>query len=196
MKREELLSKGYTEEQTTEFLNMLHENTKSLQAELSSLKAENVTYVSENTTMKQQLDEINKANLTKEEQLNLRDEELKKKEQKVNEMLNIAKAKDILAPLNLGKEELESLVKTLVTADEKTTVDNANVFLNTFNNMKELTKNKTKEELLYVDAKPSNKDNSNKDTIMTSDKFNSLSYDEQLAFKRENPEEYKSLMNN
>ena len=68
MKREELLAKGYTEEQVTDLLNTFH----SINSENKLLKNEvqaKQDLVNQNLELQRQLDEINKANMSEQERL-------------------------------------------------------------------------------------------------------------------------------
>ena len=69
MKREDLLAKGYTEEQVTDLLNTFHEvnnENKKLQSELDK----KASLETQNQELQKQLDEIHKANMTEQEKIN------------------------------------------------------------------------------------------------------------------------------
>ena len=121
MKREELLAKGYTEEQVTDILNTFHginkENEK-LKGELIQ-KAEIESKYNEANA---KLEEINKANMTEQEKLEAMKKETEANLKKSKVLLNKTKAQNILVGLDIDDE----LIDTLVTDDEKTTLDNAN----------------------------------------------------------------------
>lgn len=192
MKREELLEKGYTEEQVTEILNTFH--TISQENEDLKGKLKNKTELETKYNEAQlKLDEINKSKMTEQEKLEEREKAIALKEAETNKIYNTAKAKEILTQTGLSGEELDNLVKSVVGNDEATTIANANVFLNTFNKMKENTIKNTKEELINLNAKPNGSNDPNNDSVMTFDKFRKLSTEEQIKFSKEHPDEFKNL---
>ena len=193
-KREYWLEKGYTEEQVTEILNGFHESSKGLQKELADIKAQNVTFANDNATMKTRLEEIDKANMSEQEKLEQMKKETLKNLSDSKKILNSAKAKEILTETGISGEELDKVVNSIVSEDEKLTIENATNIATIYKNIKEQTVKKTKEDLLNMNLKPnySNKDSNN--GIMTKEEFNKLSYNEQKKLKDERPEEYKAIM--
>lgn len=193
-KREYWLEKGYTEEQVTEILNGFHESSKGLQKELADIKAQNVTYANDNATMKTRLEEIDKANMSEQEKLEQMKKETLKNLSDSKKILNSAKAKEILTETGISGEELDKVVNSIVSEDEKLTIENATNIATIYKNIKEQTVKKTKEDLLNMNLKPnySNKDSNN--GIMTREEFNKLSYNEQKKLKDERPEEYRAIM--
>ena len=131
-------------------------------------------------------------NLTKEEQLAKREEAIAKREQETNLIYNRAIVKDKFAGLGLDSKELDSLVESIATGDETKSLATADIFVNTFNSMRESTIKSTKEELINTNVKPvaSNNTDSN---VMTWDKFKALSQDEQTKFQKEHPTEFANL---
>lgn len=193
-KREYWLEKGYTEEQVTEILNGFHESSKGLQKELADIKAQNVTYANDNATMKTRLEEIDKANMSEQEKLEQMKKETLKNLSDSKKILNSAKAKEILTETGISGEELDKVVNSIVSEDEKLTIENATNIATIYKDIKEQTVKKTKEDLLNMNLKPnySNKDSNN--GIMTREEFNKLSYNEQKKLKDERPEEYRAIM--
>ena len=193
-KREYWLEKGYTEEQVTEILNGFHESSKGLQKELADIKAQNVTFANDNATMKTRLEEIDKANMSEQEKLEQMKKETLKNLSDSKKILNSAKAKEILTETGISGEELDKVVNSIVSEDEKLTIENATNIATIYKNIKEQTVKKTKEDLLNMNLKPnySNKDSNN--GIMTKEEFNKLSYNEQKKLKDERPEEYRAIM--
>lgn len=198
MKREEvkqILGEGATEEQISAVLNMYHSQKTELDkanSEISKYKNSYEEAVKESNSYKSELDKINEANLTKEEQLAKREKEIAEKEKQTNLIHNKAMVKEKLAGLNLDAETLNSLVDTIATSDMEKSLSSADVYVNTFNSMKESTIKSTKEELITLDVKPPASNNPNNDA-MTWDKFRTLSVEEQNKFQQEHPEEFKNL---
>ena len=67
MKREDLLAKGYTEEQVTEILNMHHADIKSKNdeiAQLNSVISKNSELETKYKEVQSQLDAINQTNMS------------------------------------------------------------------------------------------------------------------------------------
>ena len=200
MKRDELLAKGYSEEQVSELLDLWHKTNADLvkQNEALTSDLENANNKIAGLSEKEkELNSIKQAQLSDSEKLALKVKEIEEREKisKQNEMesrkvLNEAKARVILSEIG-GISD--SILKSIVTDDENTTIQNANDLLNQFKSFKQETINKTKEELSSVNIKPA-PSNTNLDTdAMTWDKFNTLSSDEQSRFQEEHPEEFAKL---
>ena len=72
MKREDLLAKGYTEEQVTDLLNTFHSANNEVKKENENLRKEleNKTQVEAKANeLQKQIDAINEANLTEQERI-------------------------------------------------------------------------------------------------------------------------------
>ena len=72
-----ILGEGATEEQITNTLNALHNQTNALNKQISELQS-NINQYSDYNDIKKQLDDINKANMSKQEKLNAQKEEIAK----------------------------------------------------------------------------------------------------------------------
>lgn len=197
MKREDLLAKGYTEEQVTEILNMHHADIKSKNdeiAQLNSVISKNSELETKYKEVQSQLDAINQANMSEQEKLVEREKAIAEKEKATAKIYNTAKAKQILVQTGLTDKELDDLVATALGTSEEDTIAKANIILNTFNNIKDVTEKNTTEKLLNADSKPAmGNTNPNEDKIMTWDKYTSLSQQEQVKFAQEHPEEFANL---
>lgn len=192
MKREELLAKGYTEEQVTDILNMTHDTSealKSAQKELEDVKIQNATYVTENSTMKTQLDEINRANMTEQEKLAEREKNIAKLEQETNRRNNRSIVKEVVSGLGLSDEVIESLVNDDANISRK----NAENLVSQINSIKEATIKATKDELINVDVKPNMEEALPKDGVFDFEKFTQMSPEEQIKFANEHPDEFARL---
>lgn len=190
MKREELLAKGYTEEQVTDLLNTFH----SINSENKLLKNEvqaKQDLVNQNLELQRQLDEINKANMTEQEKIATEKAEADKYYSNAKKIYNTAKAKEILAGLDID----DQLINTLVSEDETATINNATLLKTKMENLKEATIKQTKDSIANLDIKPNPTNIPQENECMTLEKFNKLSMTEQVVFKRENPEAYEELMN-
>lgn len=194
MKREELLEKGYTEEQVTDLLNSFHNANNEMKKENESLKKalESKSALEEqNKSLQSQLDAINEANLTEQEKIAKEREEAEKYLSNAKKINNTAKAKEILAGLDID----DTLIATLVSDDENSTVANANLLKAKIENIKEVAITTTKEQLANLDVKPKPSNIPQDDGIMTLEKFNKMSMTDQAIFKRENPDVYAELNN-
>lgn len=200
MKREELISKGYTEEQASELLDMFHANMKNVTKQNESLQndlaiaTEKIAGLSQK---EQELNQIKQSQLTESEKVALREKEIEeklkeasKKESEARKVLNEAKAKVILAEIG-GVSD--SILKSIVTDDEEVTIQNANELLNQFKSFKEETILKTKEELSSLDIKPNASNSTQTNDAMTWERFENLSEDEQIKFQEEHPDEFANL---
>ena len=200
MKREELLEKGYTEEQVTELLNMWHESNANITKENEKLKTDVATMnekisglnqkVSGLTKKEEELNAIKQAQLSDEEKMAMKQKEIEENLRKSRITLNTAKAREIFSELG-GIDE--DILSSIVTEDEQTTISNANNWLNKIKSIKEETVNKTKEEMSTLDLKPAPSNNLESQDGMTWEKFDSLSSDEQTKFAEEHPDEFARL---
>lgn len=183
-----ILGEGATDEQITSLLNVFHTSEKALKDELASKDKELEKY-SDYDSIKNKLDEIEKANLTEQEKLQKDKEETAKNLKESRIIKNTAKAKEILAGCNVS----DVLLKSLVNEDETLTVQNATELLNGFNNLKDEVAKKTKEDLTQLNQKPNMNEANGNNNVMTFDKFRTLSVDEQNKFAEEHPDEFAKL---
>lgn len=197
MNREEarkILGEGATEEVITNFLNNYHiqesEKVKTLENELNSLKEQNDKY-SDYDSIKKQLDDINKANMTEQEKLEQMRKETETNLKNSRIIVNTAKAKEILAGLNLE----DDLISLVVSDDAQKTIDSANKLKAKFDSQKESVAKETKESLTSLDLNPSisNVNQNEQDGVMTFEKFDSMSAEEQNKWIQEHPTEFENL---
>ena len=147
MRREELLAKGYTEEQVTDILNTLHSVSKEKDKQISDLQSEILTkseFETKYNAAQHQLDELNKANMTEQEKFEEMKKEAEKNLRDSKIIVNKAKAKEILSGLDID----ESLIDTLVSEDEQKTLSNANLLKERFSSFKDTIEKQTKEQCL------------------------------------------------
>lgn len=192
MKREDLLAKGYTEEQVTDLLNSFHSANNEVKKENESLRKElesKSAFEQKAKELQQQIDAINEQNLTEQEKIAKERAEADKYLSDAKKINNTAKAKEILAGLDID----DTLIATLVSDDENATINNATLLKTKIENVKEIAITTTKEQLANLDVKPNPTNISQKDAGMTLEKLNSMSLTDQLMFKRENPDVYAEL---
>lgn len=184
-----ILGEGATEEQITNTLNALHNQTNALKKELEDVKANQNKY-SDYDAIKKQLDDINKANLSREEQLALKEKEAEERLRNAKITENTAKVKETLAGLDIG----DDVIGKIVSEDLDSSVKLAQALVDKFNLVIDSTKKKTEEELANLNVKPglSNTDPNN-DGQMTWEKFSKMSQEEQNKFAEEKPEEFANL---
>lgn len=190
MNRETLLEKGFSEEQVTEILNTFHNQNNEMKKQLEEANKQVESYKKveeEKANLQKQLDAINEANLTEQEKLAKEKQEIEKNLKESRVIKNTAKAKDILAGLDID----DALISTLVSEDEEKTLNNANLLKTKLENVKNSAITTTKEQLANLDVKP-NPSNS-QDGVMTWDKYTKLSQEEQSRFATEHPEEFANL---
>lgn len=199
MNREEvrkLLGEGATEEQISAVLNKFHTEQKGLTEQISNLQGQVTNLTTEKTELlgyKDQIAEIQKANMTKEQLIEAREKELATKIKSANLLTNSIKAKSILVGAGIGEEDADKLVASIVKEDEQATIDGATLFANQFNNIKESTAKQTREELANLNLKPSASNIPPNSNAMTWEDFSKLSESEQNKFAEENPEEFAKL---
>lgn len=185
-----ILGEGATEEQITNTLNALHNQTNALNKQISELQS-NINQYSDYNDIKKQLDEINKANMSEQERLNAQKEEIAKNLREARIIKNKAKVMEILA----GKNFDEEIIDSLVGEDEALSVAKAQKLVNNFESAMADTKKKTEEELANLNVKPnlSNADPNNDNGAMTWERFSKLSTEEQNKFAESHPEEFANL---
>ena len=193
MKREELLEKGYTEEQVSELLDMFHKNSSNLSKQNESLASELAlanNKIAGLTQKEQELNDLKQSQLSEADKLALDKKEAKKNLAESKKILNEAKARVILAEIG-GVSD--SVLKSLVTEDEATTMQNANDLLNQFKTFRDETVNKTKEQLSSLDVKPNPSNTNLQASSMSWEQFEKLSEEEQVKFQEEHPDEFANL---
>lgn len=185
MKREDLLAKGYTEEQVTDLLNTFHgintENEK-LKSDLLTKAEVEAKYNAANS----KLEEIQKANMTEQERLEAIKKETENNYRASKLIVNKAKAKEILAGCNIDEE----LIDSLINDDETKTIANATKLKNSFDSLSETISKKMKEQLSNLDVKPAPTNVPQETGIMTKEKFDSMSMMDQKTWKDTNIDKY------
>lgn len=190
----EILGENADANVVSSLLDMYHNTNKDSENTIAELNKtiknleENINSKSDYDAIKKQLDDINKANMSEQEKLEeMRKEvEMNLKESRITK--NKAKALEILA----GESIDEDILSSLVSENLDITISKATKMKETFNNLRETTSKKTKEDLLNIDAKPSI-ENKVQDGVMTWEKFQTLSSEEQNKFAEENPELFEKL---
>lgn len=183
-----ILGEGATEEQITNLLNSFHNAEKSKNDKIATLESQLQQY-SDYDAIKTKLNEIETANLTREQQIALSEQQAKENLAKSKVILNTTKAKEILSGLDLDDET----ISMLVSDDEQKTINNATRLKAKFDSMKETVEKQTKENLINADLKPSISNVNQGEEAMTFDKFSNLSAEEQEKFINEHPDEFEKL---
>lgn len=190
-KARKILGEEATEEQITNLLNSWHldENAKvkELEEQINSLTATANKY-SDYDEIKKQLDDINKANMSEQEKLEAQKKEIESNLKQSRIIVNTAKAKEILAGLDLDDE----LISLVVSDDADKTIASANKLKAKFDSQKENVAKETKESLINIDLTPSIS-NVNQNEGMTLDKFGNMSAEEQIKWMNENPNGLENL---
>ena len=199
MKREDLLAKGFTEEQVTEILNMHHNESLQVNKENERLKGELASAnekVASYSNMEQEYNAYKQSLMTEQEKFEAMKKEAAQNLAMSKKIMNEAQAKTILAQLggDVDNAKLNSLLSSIVSEDSEKTIANANAMVELFKADREQTIKKTKEEIqnLNILPTPSNVPSGEK-MVKTFDDFDKLSYDEQVKFAEEHPEEFKNL---
>lgn len=192
-KARQILGEGATEEQVTNFLNEWHkektEEKNQYETQLNDLQAQIKKY-SDYDAIKKQLDDINKASMTEQEKLEQMKKETEQNLKNSRIIVNTAKAKEILAGLDLE----DDLISLVVSDDSDKTIDNANKLKARFDTQKDIVAKQTKESLINVDLTPSisNVNQAEKD-VMTFEKFSTMSAAEQEKWIAQNPNGLENL---
>lgn len=191
-KAREILGENATEEQITNLLNQWHidesSKVKDLESKVNSLTEQNNKY-SDYDTIKKQLDDINKANMTEQEKIDQMKKETENNLRESRRIVNTAKAKEILAGLDLDDE----LISLVVSDDSQKTIDSANKLKAKFDSQKEMVTKKTQEDLTKLNVQPTISNVTQNDNAMNFEKFGNMSADEQNKWLAENPNGLENL---
>lgn len=185
-----ILGEGATEEQISNTLNALHNQTNALNKQISELKANESKY-SDYEQIKSQLDAINKEKMTEQERIAKDKEETEKNLRESRIIKNKAKAMQLLAGIDID----EQIIDSIVGEDEASSLAKAQLLVDKFKSVVSDTQKKTQEELANINVKPNmTNTNPNADNDkMTFEKFGALSAEEQEKFINEHPDEFNNL---
>ncbi len=188
MKREDLLAKGYSEEQVTDLLNMYHEQNSEISKLSKQLESKNQVEAT-NAALQKQLDDIKKANMTEQEKF-----EQMKRETELNlanskKIYNKAKVKEILA----GYDIEDDIINSFVSEDETSSINGANLFKSRLDTIIANTTKQVQEKISNIDVKPNPTNVPQESDVMTKEKLQKMSMTEQKHWKDENPEKWKEL---
>jgi len=184
----EILGEGATEEQVSAILNAFHNDIDAKDKEINSLNSK-LQKQNDYDAIKKQLDDINKANMSEQEKIEAMKKEAEQNLRQSRIVVNTAKAKEILAGLSLS----DDLINSLVRDDEQATVTNATNLKNQIESLKQETDKKVREELANIDLKPSISNVPQDGGLMTWEKFEGMSIEEQNKFAEEHPDEFANL---
>jgi len=211
MTREEvkqILGEDATDVQITNFLNFHHSQEKTKSDEINSLQSK-IDGFKDYDTIKKELDDIRKANMTNEELLAAKQKELdnalaktKEEEAKLLKKQNSLEAKSILIEAGITDEEqLKGLLSSISTDNKDLTIASAKNIADLVKATKDSTEKSVKEQLMHQEPDPSANggSKSKEDGTMTKEKFNKLlleNFEEAKKWKDNNSEEYQRIMNN
>lgn len=188
MKREELIAKGYTEEQATELLNLFHAENNEIKTNNAQLQKDlniaNQT-ITELNKAQVQLKQLQQAQMTDQEKLDAMKAETEKNLAMSKKIVSKAQAKTIFAEIG-GIDD--AILDTLVSEDLTQTEANAKALVDLIKSRDEATAKKTKEDLanLNVLPNPSNVQKGGDDkSQMTKEQFNKLSREEKTKIFKE-----------
>jgi DNA repair ATPase RecN len=180
MQREDLLAKGYTEEQVTDYLNMYH----NLQSEVKKANEQLTQSKALADGLQKQIDDINNANLSEQEKLVKERQEADAYMSNAKKIYNTAKAKEILA----GYEIEDDIINSFVSDDENVTLASANLLKSRLDTIIANTTKKVQDNIAAKDVRPAASNVPQEDDRMTREKYLKMSLTEQVMFKRENPD--------
>lgn len=188
MRREELIAKGYTEEQATELLNLFHAENNEIKTNNAQLQKDlniaNQT-ITELNKAQVQLKQLQQAQMTDQEKLDAMKAETAKNLAESKRIVSKAQAKTIFAEIG-GIDD--AILDTLVSEDLTQTEANAKALVELIKSRDEATAKKTKEDLANINVlpNPSNVQKGGDDkSQMTKDEFNKLSREERTKIFQE-----------
>ena len=188
MRREELIAKGYTEEQATELLNLFHAENNEIKANNSQLQKDlniaNQT-ITELNKAQVQLKQLQQAQMTDQERLDAMKAETAKNLAESKRIVSKAQAKTIFAEIG-GIDD--AILDTLVSEDLTQTEANAKALVDLIKSRDAETAKKTKEDLANINVlpNPSNVQKGGDDkSQMTKEQFAKLSREERTKIFKE-----------
>ncbi len=104
---------------------------------------------------------------------------------------NKLSAKEKLVNAGIPTGQIDKMLSTIVSADDKVTETNVQSFIDVFNATKEDLETKLKNEYSKI---PAPKSSGASTGGVTKEALQKMSYGERLKFKQENPDLYKQLM--
>ena len=194
MKREELIAKGYTEEQATELLNLFHSENNEIKANNTQLQkdldaAKNT--IAELNKVQTKYNELQQSQMTEQEKIEAMRKETERNLAESKKIVSKAQAKTILAEIG-GIDD--AILDTLVSEDLTKTEENAKALVNLIKTRDAAVAKKTKEDLTNLDVlpNPSNVQKGNQEgdgaSQMTKEQFNKLPREERNKIFKENKE--------
>lgn len=196
MSREDIkkmLGENATDEQITAVLNTIHSEKAKADKLEAQLNAKSVADEENAKTMKELQEKLNKfekEKMSEAERLEAEKKEIAKNLANSRMILAKAKAQEILSQVGITDDDI---IETVTNDNLDTTIARATALANKFKTVTEETAKKTKEELANLDIKPTQTNIPQGDDVMTLDKFQNLSADEQEKFINEHPEEFEKL---
>lgn len=192
-----ILGENATDEQINALLTSIHNEIATKDDEIKSLNDKltlNLSEIEKYKASDLELQKIKQSQMTEQEKAEEMKKQLQAEMSKYNKLNNSVKAKAILVGAGISSENADNLVSKFVKEDEQATLDLANSFVAEFNSMKELTEKKVKDELSNINVKPSGSNvNPKTSDIMTWEKYQTLTPEEQAKFATEHPDEFESL---
>ena len=194
MRREDLLAKGFTEEQVTEILNTFHNENQQVNKENERLKGEIASAnerLAKYSNMENEYNDYKKSLMTEQEKFEAMKKEAEDNLAMSKRIRNEAQAKTILAEIG-GIDD--AVLNSIVSEDSEKTIANANALVSLVKAREEETIKKTKEDIqnLNILPTPSNVPSGEK-MIKSFEDFDKLSYEEQVKFAEEHPDELQNL---
>lgn len=191
-KARQILGEGATEEQVTNFLNEWHkeksEEKTQYETQLKDLQNQ-ISKYSDYETIKKENESFKQSQMTEQEKLEQMKKETEKNLKDSRIIVNTAKAKEILAGLDLE----DDLIDLVVSDDSEKTVEKANKLKAKFDSQKDIVAKQTKETLINVNLNPTISNVNQNDEVMTFEKFSNLSADEQNEWLTQNPNGLETL---
>lgn len=188
-----ILGENATEEQIKALLDKFHEKDSELRNktnELAAITNELSQTKTDLSTAQQRLNDIDKANMTEQEKITAMKKEAEKNLDDSKLIKAEAEVTKRLATIGITNDEL---IKSMITPDIEASIKRADIYVDSFNAMKENTIKETTENLAKVDIKPTPSNTSQSDGVMTWEKFTQLSDVEQDKFQKEHPDEFDNL---
>lgn len=167
---------------------------KEVKSKLDIIETEKNGLITERDDLQKKVQGFEDAKLTDDER---RQKELDAIETLKKETLterNKVKAEKILSKVVDDESELQSLISQIASDDEIATSKLAQNIADMITKQRDLSEAKIREEILKDTPKPEG--GNGEDKKITKDDFVKMSYEDQVKFKQDNPNEYNSMFGN
>lgn len=196
MNRESLLEKGIAPELVDEILAMHGANVASLKAKVNEQDEQIKSYSNlqnQKSQLEKRVKELEGSNLTQEQKLAQREQEIEAKGKEYDKLINTVKAKNVLLEAGIPTEKLDAILGNIVSDNEETTLAGVNSIVELYKDTVDSTSKKVKDEFLKNNPKPPASNGTGEEGEISKEDFQKMNYNQQMDLYNTNPELYNKL---